>query len=224
MSLNTERIELGIGPGFTENCYILCDAACPASVVIIDPGAQPERILAAVGTRTVERIICTHRHFDHTGALPQLMQATGAEVVAHALDAVAISDPVTSGAALHRLPTVAVSVSHTVDEGDRVTVGKSSLLVLHTPGHTEGSICLYDEEDGLLFAGDTLFFEASGRTDFPTGSPQQMRESLERLARLPDATIVHPGHDEDTTIGHERRYGVLRGLPRQEKEDACTSR
>jgi glyoxylase-like metal-dependent hydrolase (beta-lactamase superfamily II) len=212
MSIQVERVEVEVAPRFIENCYLVSDAPDARQVVVVDPGAQPERIRAALGGRAVERIVLTHRHFDHTGALTALVQASGAEVVAHALDADAVCDPVTSGAVPHGLVPPSTPATATVEDGDCVPVGSAHLRVIHTPGHTAGSMCLYDEEAAVLISGDTLFFEASGRTDFPTGDARQMRESLRALARLPERTVVHPGHDADTTIAHERAHGALRSI------------
>ncbi|MDR1015584.1 MAG: MBL fold metallo-hydrolase [Coriobacteriales bacterium] len=210
MPVHVERVEVEVAPGFIENCYLVNDVADARRVVVVDPGAQPERIHAALGGRTVERIVLTHRHFDHTGALSALVQAGAAEVVAHALDADAVCDPVTSGAVPHGLVPPSTPATATVEDGDYVPVGSARLRVIHTPGHTVGSMCLYDEEGAVLLSGDTLFFETCGRTDFPTGNARQMRESLQRLARLPGRTVVHPGHDVDTTIAHELQHGALR--------------
>jgi glyoxylase-like metal-dependent hydrolase (beta-lactamase superfamily II) len=102
-----------------------------------------------------------------------------------------------------------VKVARAVDEGDSIPVGAQKLSVLHTPGHSIGSMCLYDEASGILIAGDTLFYGAVGRTDLPTGDGAQQKESLKKLAQLPDETKVYCGHDEDTTIGREKRYGYL---------------
>jgi glyoxylase-like metal-dependent hydrolase (beta-lactamase superfamily II) len=97
-----------------------------------------------------------------------------------------------------------------VEQGDQIPLGAASLTVLHTPGHTAGSICLIDDDSSFLIAGDTLFRGSCGRTDFPSGDEAQMRESLRRLAELPDGLVVYPGHDETTSIGWEKRFGILR--------------
>jgi glyoxylase-like metal-dependent hydrolase (beta-lactamase superfamily II) len=208
--MHVQRIEVEIAPGFIENCYIVSETPEAQHVIVVDPGAQSERIRAAVGGRVVDRIVLTHRHYDHTGALLPLVEATGAEVLAHRLDADALFDPHSSGARTQSPGARDAVVPRVVDEGDLIAVGGGQLRVLHTPGHTIGSMCLYDEEDHILIAGDTLFYGAAGRTDFPTGSAQQQRESLRKLALLPDETTVHPGHDADTSIGREKQYGPLR--------------
>jgi glyoxylase-like metal-dependent hydrolase (beta-lactamase superfamily II) len=209
MPVNVELLEVEIGPMFTENCYIVSDAPDATQVIVVDPGAQAARILAAIGDRTVESIVLTHRHFDHTGALEELARTTGARIIAHRLDAEAISDPYASGAALEEGGSVRPSVTDIVDEGDEVRIGSVRFSVISTPGHTVGSMCLYDGEGGVLISGDTLFYEEVGRTDLPTGSAAQQRESLRKLAQLPEQTVVYPGHDAITTIGHEIQHGYL---------------
>jgi glyoxylase-like metal-dependent hydrolase (beta-lactamase superfamily II) len=211
-----EKIEITIAAGFVENCYLLSEGVDATHVTIVDPGAQAKRIRKAIRGRTVDAIILTHRHFDHMAAAATLAKETGAEVIAHRLDAQAVSNsaqiglPSNPGSFVHRMTIRPVKVTRTVDEGDSILVGTEKLSVLHTPGHTIGSMCLYDEAGGILITGDTLFYGAIGRTDLPTGDSAQQKESLKKLVKLPDETKVYCGHDEDTTIGREKRYGYLR--------------
>ncbi|MDR0346845.1 MAG: MBL fold metallo-hydrolase [Coriobacteriales bacterium] len=207
--MHVEKLEVLIAPGFTENCYIVAEEPQAQHVIVVDPGAEPKKILAAVGERTIDSIVLTHRHYDHIGALPALVGETGAEVIAHRLDADEISHPSAGNLTPRVFQSAPVPVTRIVEEGDRIAVGGAFLTVLHTPGHSIGSICLYDEATPLLIAGDTLFRGAVGRTDLPTGDEAQQRVSLKKLAALPDATVVYPGHDEDTTIEYERRFGYL---------------
>jgi glyoxylase-like metal-dependent hydrolase (beta-lactamase superfamily II) len=154
--------------------------------------------------------VLTHRHFDHIGALPQILRHADVPLIAHTLEAEAINEHFRKPLAALRSLFAPVLVSKTVDEGDFISVGDARLSVLHTPGHTIGSMCLYDAEEGVLIAGDTLFFEAVGRTDLPTGDVRQQRGSLKKLSALPEDTRVYPGHDQATTIAHEKEQGFLR--------------
>jgi glyoxylase-like metal-dependent hydrolase (beta-lactamase superfamily II) len=210
--VQVELLEVTIEPGFTENAFLVAAADGSGLVAIVDPGAQPDKIMKAVGERTVESIILTHRHSDHIGALAALAKRTGAKVYAHKLDADVISNPPQRDRSDDNFGFEPVAITTIVEEGDTIPVGSGSLEVLHTPGHTIGSMCLYGKEDGILIAGDTLFYEGVGRTDFPTGSVKQQIESLKKLAKLPAATKVYPGHDQLTTIDHEKHRGALRSL------------
>jgi glyoxylase-like metal-dependent hydrolase (beta-lactamase superfamily II) len=211
--MHVERIEVEIAPNFIENCYFIGETPDAEHVIVVDPGAQARKILKALAKRKVDYIVLTHCHYDHTGALPTLARKTGAKVVAHRFDADAIFDRHISGAPLPRVGFKPPSVAWAVEEGDVIPVGTAQLKVIHTPGHTIGSMCLYDEEGHILIAGDTLFYGAIGRTDLPTGDATQQCEGLKKLAQLPDETVVHPGHEEDTTIGRERQYGFLGFVP-----------
>ncbi len=197
---------LVVGPIDT-NCWIAGDRdGVPA--VVIDPAGDAERILDALGDRPVEAVVLTHGHFDHVGAVRQVMEATGAPLAVHRLDADAASDPSRnlSGMFGERLSAPAPDI--VLEDGDEVRAGDVSLRVLHTPGHTPGSICLY--APGHLFSGDTLFAGSVGRTDLPGGDARALAESIrEKLAGLPDDTEVHPGHGEPSTIAREKRRNVF---------------
>jgi glyoxylase-like metal-dependent hydrolase (beta-lactamase superfamily II) len=221
--MHIEKLEIVISHGFTENCYLISDSPDAMRVIVVDPGGQVKKIFKAVGLRTIECIVFTHHHYDHTEAAAKLVKVTRAPVIAHRLAVAAVdpaSDPTASDPAvsdldvprlrsLDRAALVQIPVARTVEDGDIITVDSLQLSVLHTPGHTIDSICLYDEKEPALIAGDTLFRGAVGRTDLPTGSAAQQRESLRRLAKLPDETKVYPGHDDETDIGREKRYGYL---------------
>ena len=191
------------------NCWVVADdAGGPA--VVVDPADDAPAILEAVGNRAVSAIVLTHKHFDHIGAVRELVAATGAPLLIHAADAAGLSDPQTTGGAQFGFMHTAPSPDRELADGDVLTAGQLRLTVLHTPGHTPGGICLLAEdlsEGGPhLFSGDTLFAGSVGRTDFPGGDARALSSSIARkLADLPAETIVHPGHGPDTTIGRERR-------------------
>lgn len=191
------------------NCYLVGDTQGRAAV--IDPGDEAERILKTLEENgwTCESILLTHVHFDHIGALKELRNATGAAVYCHRDEEAALTDGVRNLSALFGVPLDTVTQVKTLEEGDTVTVGELEFHVLHTPGHTAGSCCYLAED--VLFSGDTLFCESVGRIDFPGGDSTAMRRSLERLLTLEGVRAVYPGHNEPTTIDHERQYNPYVG-------------
>lgn len=209
---------LVMGP-IQNNVYIIGEGD---GLFVVDPTCWPERILEALGGRSPCAIVLTHQHWDHVGAAAALRSETGAPVIAHALDAPYITGELQleqEHRAFEPCP-----VDRIVEHGDVVHLGTVPWRVIHTPGHTMGSMCLFVEAaagsnpDGrpILVAGDTLFAGATGRFDFPESSPRDMREvAVPRLAELPDETIVLPGHNDLTLIEIERkrvfpRFGIMR--------------
>jgi glyoxylase-like metal-dependent hydrolase (beta-lactamase superfamily II) len=188
------------------NCTVLGDETTREAIVV-DPGYDVPKILAVLAKHqlTVKQIVVTHAHIDHIASAQSLKQITGAPILysKEDLPLVAMMD---QQAALFGLAIPEVlPPDHSPVEGEIVTAGDVKATVMHTPGHSEGSLCLYVPSAGLLIAGDTLFAGGVGRTDFPGGSMRKLVTSLkERLLPLPDATIVVPGHGEETTIGRER--------------------
>ncbi|HEX5452008.1 MAG TPA: MBL fold metallo-hydrolase [Candidatus Limnocylindrales bacterium] len=155
---------------------------------------------------TLKLIVSSHRHWDHIGDNAAVMATTGAQLAAHPLDVPGILEPRPGNAPFPIPPSVpAVELA----EGGRVRFGQLDLEVLHTPGHTEGSVCLLARAEGLLLSGDTLFSGGWGRVDFPGGSADQMVASIGRLAGLEDGLRVLPGHGAETTIGRERPWMEL---------------
>jgi glyoxylase-like metal-dependent hydrolase (beta-lactamase superfamily II) len=197
-----------VGP-LEANCWIVDDGnGGPA--LVIDPGDDADAILERIRGMDVSAIILTHCHFDHLGAVHELMQATGAPLMVHVDDAEFITTPEGTGGALFGFEQcVAPPADVVLVQDDVVTAGEIRLKVLHTPGHTPGGICLEaSQEDGPLhlFSGDTLFAGSVGRTDFPRGSSRELAESISaKLSLLPPSTVVHPGHGPDTTIEREQR-------------------
>ncbi|RQW88214.1 MAG: MBL fold metallo-hydrolase [Geobacter sp.] len=194
-----------VGP-LMVNCYILgCEATREG--VVVDPGGDAENILSAVSSHdlTIVQIINTHGHFDHVGANQALMDAFGAGLSIHELDAPMLARADVTALRYGLKAENSPPPTGYLQEGDSISFRKYSLTVLHTPGHTLGGCSLYGE--GLVLTGDTLFVESVGRTDFPGGSAAVLLKSIqEKLLNLPDATIVYPGHGPATTIGHERLH------------------
>jgi hydroxyacylglutathione hydrolase len=190
-----ETIErLVVGPLAT-NCYILKSGA---ELAVIDPGGDAELILEKVGELggVVKYVIDTHGHVDHIAANREVVEATGAELLIHELDAKLLALPDRNLSSLMGMKLT----SPALKEGDKVVVGEAEMTVLLTPGHTPGGICLLASE--YAFTGDTLFVDSIGRTDFPGGSDEQMQESLNKLQMvLRKDTVLYPGHGEPGRFG-----------------------
>ncbi len=186
------------------NCYVVTDEKNHAAAVI-DPGAESGRILNYLEDNrlTAQAIFITHGHYDHTGAVVSVYEATRAKVYIHALDV----SP--EGREADYTYKGGDELSF-YKEGDVVTVGDLEFTVLETPGHSRGSVTLlcdgHDGTDKVLFTGDTLFRGSCGRTDFPGGSWEDLQRSLRRLADLPGDYEVYPGHMDATSLDRERRF------------------
>jgi glyoxylase-like metal-dependent hydrolase (beta-lactamase superfamily II) len=175
--------------------------------MIIDPGDDIEAIMEIVTRHGlhVKQIVVTHAHIDHVGGAMKLKQRTGAPILLNQNDSALLRMLDTQATWLGMRPPGIVAIDQSVTSGDSVKAGAVEGKVLHTPGHTEGSICLYFEAEKRLVAGDTLFAGSIGRTDLPGGSYDKIIRSLhESVLALPDETVVVPGHGELTTIGEER--------------------
>jgi hydroxyacylglutathione hydrolase len=195
--------KLAVGP-LESNCFIIADENTK-EVLVIDPGDESDRILDLINENdyNVKYIVCTHAHFDHVGAVPDLKKETGAKIVIHR-DEIEIYKNTREQAALlwgyelDPLPEPDMIAS----EGDKLVIGNLRFEILHTPGHSPGGICLYGE--GILITGDTLFAGSVGRTDFYGGNMEKLKSSFKRLMSLSDEVRVLPGHGPESTIGKEK--------------------
>jgi glyoxylase-like metal-dependent hydrolase (beta-lactamase superfamily II) len=199
--------ELVVGPLQT-NCFIVTDAET-REAIIIDPGGDAAQILKAVDRLEVEvrLVVNTHGHFDHIMANREIVDATGAPLAIHPEDAGMLTNPLRSFSFFLGKFRPGPAASVHLEGGGQVQVGSVVFEVLHTPGHSPGSVSLWCREEGVVFCGDVLFNMGVGRTDFPGGSYKVLLQSIrERLFTLPDDTVVYPGHGPRTTIGNERKH------------------
>lgn len=196
---------LPVGP-LQCNCSIIGDENTREGMVI-DPGDDISDVLAIVKKHKlqVKQIVITHAHIDHIGGAMKLRALTGAPILLNQND-YALLKMLDIQATWIGVPDPGkVEIDRSVITGEKVSAGAHTAQVLHTPGHTEGSICLYFENEKKLIAGDTLFAGSIGRTDLPGGDMQKIMRSLHgTVLALPDETVVVPGHGETTTIGEER--------------------
>jgi hydroxyacylglutathione hydrolase len=188
------------------NCSVIGDERTREAMVV-DPGDDLPRILAVVARHglSVKQIVVTHAHIDHIAGAAELKRLTGAPVFFHAADVMQLEImPLQASWIGAEVPEVHEPDGDLVD-GETLRVGDLAGTVIHTPGHTQGSVCLYLPEESLLLAGDTLFAGSVGRTDFPGGDARQLiRSIMGRLLVLPERTVVVPGHGPATWIGRER--------------------
>ncbi len=188
------------------NCTILGDEAT-SEAMVVDPGDNIPQILAFLARRklTLKQIVVTHGHIDHVGGAARLKKATGAPILLNQNDLPQLAMMDEQAAWLGVAPPEIVPPDESAEEGAMIGIAGHTARILHTPGHTEGSICLHFAPENLLLAGDTLFAGSIGRTDLPGGDGRKILRSLhDRLLILPGETRVIPGHGPETTIGEER--------------------
>jgi len=180
---------------YQTNCYIIHDETS-GSCCVIDPGYDAHAILDTLDRLdlTAEAILLTHGHFDHVGAVKELAAETGCDVYIHPAD-LALPPMFTAGPLYY---------TKTYDEGAKLHLAGCKITVLHTPGHTPGSVCLMTAD--AIFSGDTLFAGSCGRTDLPGGSWATILKSLRRLAAIEADFRVFPGHGQATALAEEKRY------------------
>lgn len=185
------------------NCYLV---STENAAVVIDPGyPSSEAVDFLKNAANKERLILlTHGHFDHIGFAGELSKLTNTKIAIGEMDANALTDNYINLSALFGAPINTFDADMLLSDNDEVAVGDLTFKVIHTPGHTVGGVCYLC--DGILFAGDTLFAGSIGRTDFPGGSFETLRNSIKRIYTLPDDTVLLSGHGGKTTVINEKRY------------------
>lgn len=203
---------------FQENSYVVIDTATQRAV-LVDPGAEPDQILEMVRScgATIDAIWLTHAHIDHIGAIAAVKRVWDVPIYMHPADK-PLYDRAAIQAVAYGLPfEQPPDPDHDLADGDVLSVGSLQFDVLHVPGHAPGHVAFLS--GGHMLGGDLLFAGSIGRTDLPLADPEQMIESLERVAGLPEETLVYPGHGPTTSIGRERATnpfltGVVRVVKR----------
>ena len=201
-----KRLQIKTWIGDPTNCYIICDEKTN-EVICIDPAGDVDTIVETIEILNgkLKYIYLTHCHGDHIGGVTELQKRMGGKILIHRFDAEGLNDKEINLTSIIDMPEIELEPDSRVDEGDLLHLGELEFRVIHTPGHTIGSSALYCESEALLISGDTLFRGAWGRTDVPTSNFAQIIDSItNKLMKLPDDTIVYPGHGKSTMIGDEK--------------------
>ena len=191
---------------FDENIYIYYDEQS-LDACIIDPGGSFEKIREFVNSKKlkVKSVILTHGHADHIGALQEIIDHyKDIEVIAAKREKKILNSPAYNLTINFGMKNTSFEATRYVEDGDTYQIGGQTLEFIVTPGHTSGSMCVFDGE--IMFTGDTLFEGSIGRTDLPTGSYQEMENSLKKLSQMNGDIIILPGHGEQSSIGQEKKY------------------
>lgn len=191
-----KRLKVQTNLGDPTNCYIIVDEETKEAM-IIDPGGEAESIIEMVKIleANVKYIYLTHCHGDHVGALKEVKDALGGKILIHRIDSENLNNPAVTLTYYIGMDNIELEADSRVDDGDLIHIGNIEFKVIHTPGHTKGSSSLYCDEQKMVFTGDTLFRGTWGRTDLPTGSMEDIMDSItNKLLKLPGDTICYPGH------------------------------
>lgn len=208
------KLKIFSEPTMLQNLYLYYDEETKKGVVI-DPGNGGDEALSFIEDTGVEvqMILLTHAHFDHMLVMEKMRDKTGAPVLIHKDDAPILRDSYLNRSANILPQPLEFTADRLLEDGDILSVGSAILRVFHTPGHTPGGVCYYDEQSQLVFTGDTLFYQSIGRSDFDYSDGSLLISSIQKkLFTLPDGVKVYPGHMKATSIGHERKYNPFVGM------------
>lgn len=209
-----KRIKLNVGNVGETNCYIIQDEKTKETIVI-DPGGETNKILEMLDAlqANVKYILLTHCHGDHIAGVKELKEKCGGKVLIYIEDAPGLKDPLINLSGYIGIGEIILEADSRLNDNDLIHIGDMEFKVIHTPGHTKGGICLYLENEKILFSGDTIFRGSWGRTDLPTGSFEEIINSItERIMTLPEDTIIYPGHGKSTMVKEEEPiYLELKG-------------
>jgi glyoxylase-like metal-dependent hydrolase (beta-lactamase superfamily II) len=204
MILKELRISTWIGDD--TNCYIVFDEKSKETMVV-DPAGDVDKIVEMLDIlkSNLKYILLTHCHGDHIGGVNELKRRCGGKVVIHRFDADGLNNPDINLSTYIGIDSIELEADSRLDDGDLLHLGDLEFKIIHTPGHTAGGICVYCEEEKLIFTGDTLFKGTWGRTDLPTSDFEAIMDSIvNKLLVLPDETICYPGHGKATMIEEEK--------------------
>lgn len=188
------------------NCYVVMDEETKEAMVI-DPGAESQKIIEMLDIleAKLKYIFLTHCHADHIGAINDVKQAMGGKILVSREDSQGLYDETISLTYYAETPNPELEADSRVDDGDLIHLGNLEFKVIATPGHTKGGLCLYCPAEEMIFTGDTIFSSTWGRTDLPTGSIEDIMNSIiNKILVLPDNTIMYPGHGKSTLIKEEK--------------------
>lgn len=201
-----KRLKIDTWVGDPTNCYIVTDEQSK-EVMVIDPAGDVDKIENIINLLKgkLKYIYLTHCHGDHILGVRELKERCGGKILIHRFDAEGLNDKSINLSAIIDIPEIELEADSRVDDGDIIHLGEMKLKVIHTPGHTKGGSSLYCEKEKCLFSGDTMFRGTWGRTDIPTASMKDIMDSImNKILKLPDDTIVYPGHGKSTMIREEK--------------------